>query len=102
MAFSRSQDRTGLSFTDGRRRPGDVGYLGRLLRPDGRGTFLYIAGIHASGAAGVVHFLRRYLADLYRDVRTRRFSTLIRCGFNPESRQILSSECVTPIYRSEG
>jgi hypothetical protein len=30
----------------------DVAYLGRLPRPDGKGSFLYLAGIHAMGSAG--------------------------------------------------
>ncbi|MFJ3998639.1 sigma factor-like helix-turn-helix DNA-binding protein [Streptomyces parvus] len=80
---------------------GDVGYLGRLPRLDGKGTFLYIAGIHAIGANGVVHFLENNLADLYRSVRTRRFSTLISCKYNPKTLEVLESERVTPLYQHE-
>lgn len=82
--------------------PQDYGYLGRLPRPDSRGTFLYIAGIHAVGAPGVVHYLERNLAEVYREVKTKRFSTVIRCSFDPETREITSSERVTPLYRHEG
>ncbi|MFJ8997237.1 sigma factor-like helix-turn-helix DNA-binding protein [Streptomyces sp. NPDC102359] len=81
---------------------GDVGYLGRLPRLDGRGTFLYIAGIHAIGANGVVHYLERHLAELYREVRTKRFSTLITCRYNPETLEVLESHRATPLYRHEG
>ncbi|WP_371567809.1 sigma factor-like helix-turn-helix DNA-binding protein [Streptomyces canus] len=81
---------------------GDFGYLGRLPRLDGRGTFLYIAGIHAIGANGVVHYLEHNLAELYREVRTRRFSTLISCRYNPETLEVLESRRVTPLYRHEG
>ncbi|MFF9575178.1 sigma factor-like helix-turn-helix DNA-binding protein [Streptomyces rubiginosohelvolus] len=80
---------------------GDVGYLGRLPRLDGKGTFLYIAGIHAIGANGVVHFLENNLAELYRTVRTRRFSTLISCKYNPKTLEVLESERVTPLYQHE-
>jgi hypothetical protein len=82
--------------------PQDYGYLGRLPRPDSRGTFLYIAGIHAVGAPGVIHYLERNLAEVYREVKTKRFSTLIRCEFDPETHEITSSERVTPFYRHEG
>ena len=82
--------------------PEDYGYLGRLPRPDSRGTFLYIAGIHAVGAPGVVHYLERNLAEVYREVKTKRFSTLIHCKFDPETREITASERVTPFYRHEG
>lgn len=81
---------------------GDVGYLGRLPRLDGRGTFLYIAGIHAIGANGVVHYLENNLAELYKEVRTRRFSTLISCRYNPKTLDVLESRRVTPLYRQEG
>ncbi|MFJ5922740.1 sigma-70 family RNA polymerase sigma factor [Kitasatospora sp. NPDC092948] len=81
---------------------GDVGYLARLPRLDGKGTFLYIAGIHSIGANGVVHYLENHLGELYRDVRTKRFSTLISCRYDPETLDVLESTRVTPIYRHEG
>ncbi|MEV7600461.1 sigma factor-like helix-turn-helix DNA-binding protein [Kitasatospora sp. NPDC089797] len=80
---------------------GDVGYLARLPRLDGKGTFLYIAGIHAIGANGVVHYLENHLAELYREVRTKRFSTLISCRYDPQTLEVLESSRVTPIYRHE-
>ncbi|MCB5169319.1 sigma-70 family RNA polymerase sigma factor [Streptomyces bambusae] len=79
----------------------DVGYLARLPRLDGKGTFIYAAGIHAIGANGVVHYLENNLADLYRDVRTRRFSTLISCRYDPKTLEVIESKRVTPIYRHE-
>lgn len=82
--------------------PGDIAYFGRLPRPDGKGHFLYIAGIHAAGAAGVVHYLGNELATLYREVRNRRFSTLIQCSYDPETHTIISSERITPVYKHEG
>jgi len=81
---------------------GDVGYLGRLPRLDGKGTFLYVAGIHSIGANGVIHFLENNLAELYREVRTRRFSTLISCRYDPKTLEVLESRRVTPLYRHEG
>lgn len=81
---------------------GDFGYLGRVPRLDGRGTFLCVAGIHAIGANGVVHFLENNLAELYREVRTRHFSTVISCRYDPETLDVLESRRVTPLYRHEG
>ena len=83
-------------------RPADVGYLARLPRPDGKGSFLYIAGIHAVGATGVIHYLERDLAEVYREVRTRRFSTLVSCEFDPSTLEIKSSERITALFRHEG
>jgi hypothetical protein len=81
---------------------GDFAYLGRLPRLDGKGGFLYMAGIHAVGAAGAIHYLSEHMADAYREVKTRRFSTIIRCTFDPKTREVTSSERVTPFYRQDG
>ncbi|WP_433302294.1 sigma factor-like helix-turn-helix DNA-binding protein [Actinoplanes sp. CA-030573] len=81
---------------------GDLAYIGRLPRPDGKGTFLYIAGIHAIGTSGAAHFIENNLAELYRETKTRRFSTIVSCRFDPESRQVISSARVSQIYRHEG
>ena len=80
----------------------DVAYIGRLPRPDGKGMFLYMAGIHAIGTAGAAHFIENNLADLYRETKTRRFSTIISCEFDPESRKVTSSARVSQIYRHDG
>lgn len=80
----------------------DFAYFGRLPRIDGRGSFLYIAGIHAIGAPGVIHFLENSLQELYSDVKTKRFSTIIRSEFDPKTLEVVASKRVTPIYRPEG
>lgn len=80
----------------------DVAYIGRLPRPDGKGTFLYLAGIHAIGTAGAAHFIEHNLAELYRETKTRRFSVIVSCEFDPETRQVLSSARVSQIYRHDG
>ncbi|WUT01713.1 sigma-70 family RNA polymerase sigma factor (plasmid) [Streptomyces sp. NBC_00708] len=81
---------------------GDIAYFGRLPRPDGQGTFLYIAGVHARGSGGVVHWLNRELANVHRELKARRFSTLISSRFDPETLEITASEQITPFYRPEG
>jgi len=81
----------------------DYGYIGRLPRPDGKGTFLYLAGTHAQGTLGAAHHVAEHLADLYRELKTRRFSTVIECHYDPkDQRKVLSTERVTPLYRHEG
>lgn len=80
----------------------DIGYLARLPRPDGRGNFLYLAGIHAPGTSGTGHYLARNLPELWTKVRTARFSALIRCTFHEgTARQIESSELVAGPYIHE-
>ena len=77
----------------------DYGYIARLPRFDSGGTFLYSAGIHAPGVSGGLHYMVNHLAELYNELRRDRFSKLISCTFDPESRQILSSEPLTPTRR---
>jgi predicted XRE-type DNA-binding protein len=77
----------------------DFGYLGRLPRPDGNGTFLCFAGIHATGTQGVVAYLEQNLAQLYSEVKTRRFSTLIECEYDPETRVVATTKLASPIYK---
>jgi hypothetical protein len=76
----------------------DYAYLGRLPRPDGKGTFLYLAGIHAMGTLGAAHFLAEHTEKLYSEAKNRRWSALIECLYNPDSRQITSTRQLTPIY----
>jgi len=80
----------------------DVAYFGRLPRLDGRGTFLYMAGIHAPGPAGIVHYLTNELSAVYREVGLRRFSTLIESRFDPATHRVVSSRRITPLYQHDG
>lgn len=81
----------------------DYAYIGRLPRPDGKGSFLYLAGAHAQGTLGAAQFIVDNLASLYKELKVRRFSMIIRCEYDPANpRNILRCERVTPIYRHEG
>jgi transcriptional regulator with XRE-family HTH domain len=82
-------------------RPADVGYLSRLSRPDGNGTFILLTGVHAVGSHGVIDFLRRELADLYEQVDLQPFSTLIATEYDPGTRQLVRSERIAPLYRHQ-
>lgn len=83
-------------------KPCDYAYVGRLPRPDGRGSFLYLAGIHGPGTHGAARFLADNITDLYQEVKTRRFSTLIEACYDPDTKAIVSTSRITPIYRHEG
>lgn len=78
--------------------PADYGYIGRLPRPDGKGTFLYLAGIHAMGTLGAVHYLTNNVDELYQEVKSRRWSALIACRYDADTREIESTERITPVY----
>jgi hypothetical protein len=78
--------------------PTDYGYIGRLPRPDGKGTFLYLAGIHAMGTLGAATYLTENIVELYSTVRNRRWSALIECRYNPDTRAIGATDRITEIY----
>lgn len=79
----------------------DYAYVGRLPRLDGQGTFLYIAGIHAVGAPGAVHYIENHLSELYSKIKTKRFSMLVSCEFDPKTLKVTTSKQLSPIYRAE-
>jgi hypothetical protein len=79
----------------------DFGYLSRLRRPDGNGTFVLLTGIHAVGSHGIIDYLRRELTDLYEQVDLQPFSTLIATDYDPVTRQVLRSERITPLYQHQ-
>lgn len=78
--------------------PVDYAYIGRLPRPDGKGTFLYLAGIHAMGTLGAASYLTSNVEELYAAVRNRRWSTLVECRYDPDTREIQSVDRITEIY----
>jgi transcriptional regulator with XRE-family HTH domain len=81
----------------------DYAYIGRLPRPDGKGTFLYLAGTHAPGTLGAAHFVSDNITDLYREVKNRRFSVLVTCHYDPKDpKKITATEQLTPVYRHDG
>ncbi|MGP4027219.1 sigma-70 family RNA polymerase sigma factor [Actinomadura sp. 3N407] len=77
----------------------DFAYFGRLPRPDGKGTFLCIAGVHATGTQGVVAYLEKAVAEVYAEVKTRRFSMIVACEYDPDTLKVTSAESASPIYR---
>lgn len=81
----------------------DYGYLGRLPRPDRNGTFLYLAGIHAHGTLGAAKYLADNLQLMYRQIKTRRFSTIVRCAYDPDGAQpsVIDVRAETPHYRHD-
>ena len=54
-------------------------------------------------ALGAAHYVTTRLTELYRELKTRRFSTVIECRYDPEDpRKVISTERVIPLYRHEG
>ncbi|MFF8605002.1 sigma-70 family RNA polymerase sigma factor [Streptomyces sp. NPDC015346] len=81
--------------------PADVAYLGRLPRPDGQGTFLLIAGVHAVGSLGVAHYLNENLASLYEQAGTSPFSMVVACDYTPGDKSVKASRSASGVLLHE-
>lgn len=80
-------------------RPYDIGYLGRLPRPNGSGELIVFTGIHPQASLGIVQFLTTQLQTLHRDARKGPFSVLLKVEYDPETHEPSSVEPITPIHR---
>lgn len=83
------------------RQPTDSAYLGRLPRPDGKGTIIAIAGIHPSGSLGVIQFLVHEMATLWTQVEDRRFSAVVAVEYDPTTGEPVKAELATPLLPHE-
>jgi hypothetical protein len=79
----------------------DYAYVGRLPRPDGAGTFLYLAGIHAPGTAGAATWLSEHIDKIHRDARSKRWSVLLEIAYDTH-RNITRTDVLAPLVRHDG
>ena len=97
--------RTGEGHRSGQdsdpQRPYDVGYLGRLPRPDGQGTLLAIAGVHPEGSLGVVHLLTTDIGTLWGQVGNEPFSVVVGTEYDPVTHEPVRTELLTPLYKHD-
>ncbi|MCD0452417.1 sigma-70 family RNA polymerase sigma factor [Actinocorallia sp. API 0066] len=95
--------RTGDEYRSGQEekppRPYDVGYLGRLPRPDGNGNVLLVAGVHPEGSLGVVHLLTTDIGTLWGQVGDEAFSVVVGTEYDPSTHEPVRTELLTPLYR---
>src|SRR4051794_6974063 len=82
----------------------DYGYIGRLPKPDGHGTFLYLAGIHSQGTLGAAKYVAEQLLPLYRQMKVRRFSAVVSCAYTPDAAThppVFPARLEPPCYRHD-
>jgi hypothetical protein len=115
VAFERADDgpwtlvdrRTDSTYRSGGdeipERARDAAYLGRLPRPDGKGTVMIFTGIHPPGTLGVVKLLVEQIDDLYRQVKDSCFSAIVATDYDRDTHEPIAVELLTPLYPySEG
>lgn len=90
---------TGQQFSspmdDDQPQPRDIGYVGRL--PYGDGTLFIVAGVHAIGSVGIIHYLTRHAESLYEKVGDGRWSAIVTSTHDGET--ITESELICPAQR---
>ena len=69
----------------------DLAYVGRHV--EGDRVVLHIAGLHAIGSLGALHYLANHAADLHAEVGDRACSLIVRAGY--DGLTITSSEVVS-------
>jgi transcriptional regulator with XRE-family HTH domain len=72
-------------------------HMGRIRRPDGQGSFLYLGGAHAPGTAGAVEIFTRDTVALWEQAKRSLWSAVARTTVN-EDGSIAAAELVTPVY----
>lgn len=81
----------------------DYAYIGRLKRiPDGRTDFLYLAGIHGAGTRGAARYLAENIGEIFEKVGRNRWSVLVRCDYDQETREIKSTAAITEVRTFKG
>jgi hypothetical protein len=88
-------------FDDGWQAGGErtcIAHIGRIRRPDGQGSFLYLGGAHAPGTAGAVAYFIREMPAIWEQVRrSPLWSAVVRTIADDDGTPV-SSELVTPVY----
>lgn len=77
----------------------DAAYLGRLPRPDRKGSLIIFTGIHPQGSLGVAHLLTTRIEDLYRQVKTAHFSVIVGTDYDPNTHEPINVEFLSPLYK---
>jgi hypothetical protein len=82
-------------------RPYDVGYLGRVKRPDKQGCVLILTGIHPPGSLGVVHLLSDDLEGLFGVNGEDEFSAIVGVDYDATTHEPTNVKLLAPAYRHE-
>lgn len=91
-----ADERHGSPMDDSEPTPRDIAYVARLKRPNDDGHFVSIAGVHAIGSLGAVHWLTEpaNLGALHAAVGHQPFSMVIRSEFTRSPLAIHQTEVI--------
>lgn len=72
-------------------------HVGRVRRPDGHGTFLYLGGAHSPGTAGAVSYFTREMPALWDQVHRSAWSAVVRTVTGHDGGPA-TAELASPVY----
>jgi hypothetical protein len=73
-------------------------HVGRVRRPDGEGSFLYLGGAHGPGTAGAVEVLVRSIGEIWEAAHRNLWSAVVKTTATARGEEVLHAELITPIY----
>lgn len=73
-------------------------HIGRIRRPDGKGSFLYLGGVHGPGTAGAVEYFVHSVADLWEEAHRNLWSAVVKTTATADGKEILSAERISRAY----
>lgn len=74
-----------------------IAHIGRIRRPDGHGSFLYLGGAHSAGTAGAAEVFTREFSSIWEQAKRSNWSAVVLTKVG-EDGEVLSAELATPIY----
>lgn len=78
-----------------------IAHIGRIRRPDGNGSFLYLGGAHSPGTAGAVRYFTQEMCAIWEKVyRSPLWSAVVRTEAAGDG-TLVSWELASPIYTHE-
>lgn len=74
-----------------------IAHIGRIRRPDGQGSFLYLGGAHAAGTAGAVDVFVREFSSIWDQAKKSLWSAIVTTRAD-ENGNVISANLATSLY----
>lgn len=73
-------------------------HIGRIERPDRRGSFLYLSGAHGPGTAGAVEVVCHNITGLWDQVHRNLWSAIVKTTSTADGSDVINAEITSPVY----
>lgn len=73
-------------------------HIGRIRRPDGQGSFLYLGGAHGPGTAGAVEVFVSSIGRIWEAAHRNLWSAVVKTTATADGLEVLNAELISEIY----